>query len=479
MNYIRAASIPFTTQHGVAMICRHVVRLIVLALVGCLHAAAPNPALAQSFEEYKEQRLGNPSEPAPQKPTNISEDLPLDNSSFGSAGKADEPPSTPDIWRPTKDAANKAQDLYESSGSPKHITGPDGSGHGVSLTVGVSESTIGAPCDVGSTRCENGQRMVCRSSLEGKRMAYWWEFSGTCDTAEIGSVIRMDMKPGQRVYREIIDYKMLYEEASESVVLIYAERDGNVVSKGTGSLISSEGLVLTNAHVVDNSTGKIDVYFKPAELQGNSNDLGEPVSAVIVAIDRRIDLALLSLNSSRAFPAPLALSDLSQVGVGEPTIAIGHPTGGAFWSLTTGRVSGSFTNYDGIRGKDVFQTETAMNPGNSGGPLLDGSGQIIGVNSFIRRQNASGLTLAGLNFAIKSTSVQEWIDGLSDGTTDRDVAFEPPRDTVAAVSEVKIESKTASRFVTSEPAGREFGGSDLKAFLAKQKAAFDELDQIK
>jgi serine protease Do len=80
--------------------------------------------------------------------------------------------------------------------------------------------------------------------------------------------------------------------------------------------------------------------------------------------------------------------------------------------LTTGKVSASWEDYRNKKGWDVFQTETSLNPGNSGGPLLDGSGAVIGVNTFIIRKGEQGLTLTGLNFAVKSTTARTWIKGI-------------------------------------------------------------------
>src|SRR5206468_6675576 len=91
------------------------------------------------------------------------------------------------------------------------------------------------------------------------------------------------------------------------------------------------------------------------------------------------------------------------------TAAIGHPEHGAKWSLTTGRIGGEWANFEGVTGKDVYQMETSVNRGNSGGPLLDGNGYMVGINTAIARRSEDGLAITGINFALKSSVVRAWI----------------------------------------------------------------------
>ncbi len=96
-------------------------------------------------------------------------------------------------------------------------------------------------------------------------------------------------------------------------------------------------------------------------------------------------------------------------------LAIGHPESGGLWSLTSGRIGSVIKNQSGIRGKHVFQTETSLNRGNSGGPLLDGNGEMVGVNTNISRRSSDGLAITGINFAVQSNVVRGWLEegGLS------------------------------------------------------------------
>ena len=211
---------------------------------------------------------------------------------------------------------------------------------------------------------------------------------------------------------ESLDYKKLYQATSPGVVLVHGTNKQSG-SQGTGSIIDSSGLVLTNTHVIRHGGEVwpyIYVYTKPSKLTGDlGRDLKAGFPARVVALNASYDLAVLQIIQAPSDLTVLPLSTLEGVGVGEPTIAIGHPGGGAAWSLTTGTIGASFSDMMGRTGWHVFQTETALNPGNSGGPLIDGSGSVIGVNTFIRRKGRDGLALVGLNFAVKSSTARTWL----------------------------------------------------------------------
>ena len=212
---------------------------------------------------------------------------------------------------------------------------------------------------------------------------------------------------------EEIDYKKLYTTVSPAVVLVYGEEAG-AGSVGTGSIIDGSGLVVTNAHVILQHESrrpfeKLFVFLKPDRITGqNDQDLKRGFEAHWLAYEPSLDLALLQLkNPPDALPTlPLAKDE---AGVGEATAAIGHPEQGARWSLTTGRIGGEWTNFEGVKGKDVYQMETSVNRGNSGGPLLDGNGYMVGINTAIARRSEDGLAITGVNFAIKSAVVRRWL----------------------------------------------------------------------
>ncbi|MDA8087774.1 MAG: trypsin-like peptidase domain-containing protein, partial [Nitrospiraceae bacterium] len=209
--------------------------------------------------------------------------------------------------------------------------------------------------------------------------------------------------------------EQVYSREAKSVVLIVARDSSGQGMLGSGSVISSQGLIITNAHVVvDKATRAaypdIRVYFKPREVTGDlSADLVNWQAAKVQDFDSTLDLAVLKVDSLPAGTGKISLEDSSQVRIGEPVIAIGHPENGGLWSLTYGRISGQVDNQQNISGKDVFQTDTNLNPGNSGGPLLDRYGFMVGINSNIARRGEGGLALTGINFAIKASVAKKWL----------------------------------------------------------------------
>jgi S1-C subfamily serine protease len=172
-------------------------------------------------------------------------------------------------------------------------------------------------------------------------------------------------------------------------------------STGSGFVIDKEGLILTNAHVVEAAT-EIEVTF--------SDD--HTVSATTIGTDPDTDLALLRVRGQGDELQPLELGDSSTVQVGDPTVAIGNPFG-LERTLTTGVVSAlqrRLTAPSGFTIDDVIQTDAALNPGNSGGPLLDSGGRVIGVNSQIATDGAGGNV--GIGFAVPINTAKSVIPQL-------------------------------------------------------------------
>ena len=208
----------------------------------------------------------------------------------------------------------------------------------------------------------------------------------------------------------------IYEQASPAVVMVMGYADGGRKgSGGTGSIIQSDGLVLTNAHVViEEQTGKpfarLSVFLKPSRVTGESkSDLSRMVRAKIVAYSQSLDLALLKLDGvTEALPV-VDVSESGRARIGDRVVAIGHPEQGGLWTLTTGVISAEVDNFNGVKGKHVFQTETGLNRGNSGGPLLDGEGRMIGVNTAIARVASDGLPITSISFSLKSSVATQWL----------------------------------------------------------------------
>jgi serine protease Do len=208
----------------------------------------------------------------------------------------------------------------------------------------------------------------------------------------------------------------IYERSSPAVVMIIGYSNSGQWGKGgTGSIIHQDGLVLTNAHVViEEHTGKayprLTIYLKPDRVTGDPKvDLSRGSKARVLAFSPSLDLALLKLDGVPGPLPVLELDDSDKTEIGDRVVAIGHPEQGGLWTLTTGTISAEFENFNATKGKSVFQTETGLNRGNSGGPLLDTDGRIIGVNTAIVRVAPDGQPITSISFSLKSNVAKRWL----------------------------------------------------------------------
>jgi len=212
----------------------------------------------------------------------------------------------------------------------------------------------------------------------------------------------------------------IYDRASPGVVFIQAKsprprrspigpQPRRAVSTGTGFVIDREGRIITNAHVVEDAR-RIRIRFGESSL----------IDAQLVGRDDANDLALLRVDPGDVQLDPLPLGDSSTVDVGDPVVAIGNPLG-LRDTITSGIVSAEhrrITSPSGVTIDDVIQTDAAVNPGNSGGPLLDADGRVIGVTSQIATTGARGFV--GIAFAIPAATVKRVVADLEeDGDIDR------------------------------------------------------------
>jgi serine protease Do len=209
--------------------------------------------------------------------------------------------------------------------------------------------------------------------------------------------------------------QQIYERSAPGVVMVIGVSDKGKGNGGTGSIIRQDGLVLTNAHVViEERTGKpyprVLVFLKPDRVTGNSKtDLSRRLEAQVQAVNPALDLAILKTEGRPEGLPVLELADPRTVRIGDRVAAIGHPEQGGLWTLTTGVVSAEFEDYQNTPGKDVFQTETGLNRGNSGGPLLDAQAHVIGINTAIARLAADGLPITSISFSLKSSVALKWL----------------------------------------------------------------------
>ncbi|MFA5138828.1 MAG: serine protease [Elusimicrobiota bacterium] len=220
---------------------------------------------------------------------------------------------------------------------------------------------------------------------------------------------------GERPLPPAFDPTAVYRRASPSVAFILCSSDDGTGGMGSGTVVDQKGAILTNAHVVvRDSTGQpwesVRVYFKPRRMTGDPNtDLRSPAAMKVKDWDSSIDLALLEPEGRIEPPKPLSLGDPRDVEIGDRVMAIGHPEQGGLWTLTTGVISTLVAELGGVRGKRAFQTDASINRGNSGGPLLDSYGNIIGVNTSMSRTGADGAAITAINFAVRSDVVRHWL----------------------------------------------------------------------
>jgi len=186
-------------------------------------------------------------------------------------------------------------------------------------------------------------------------------------------------------------------------------RQVSSVSTGAGFLIDRAGDMLTNYHVIAGADPNSGVTVQFGD--------GAARRAAVVGEDHNNDLAVLKVNMSGVPAAsPLMLGDSTTVRVGDPTMAIGNPFG-LDRTLTSGIVSAlqrEIQAPDGFAIDNVIQTDAPLNPGNSGGPLLDAAGRVIGINSQILTAGASDGSV-GIGFAVPINTAREILPRLESG----------------------------------------------------------------
>jgi len=163
--------------------------------------------------------------------------------------------------------------------------------------------------------------------------------------------------------------------------------------QGSGVIVSKEGHVITNHHVI---AGQKKIRIT---LHG-----GKSYSATMVGEDPLLDIAVIKIDSAETF-VPLKLGDSSQVEVGQLVFAVGNPFG-LGETVTQGIISAKERSLSDNQ-RDLFQTDAAINPGNSGGPLVNLTGEIIGINVAIYSRDRTNPGFQGVGFSIPSNEVRE------------------------------------------------------------------------
>jgi serine protease Do len=179
-------------------------------------------------------------------------------------------------------------------------------------------------------------------------------------------------------------------------------RSATFAGSGSGFIVSTDGLIVTNNHVVS-GTNSLSVTLSD----------GRQFSAAVIKTDPTDDLAVISIKATDL--TPISLGSSASVQVGQLAVAVGNPEGTFAESVTSGVISGlnrSITVGDSTSNtteslSGLLQTDAAINPGNSGGPLLDGTGVVVGVVT------ASSANAVGLGFAVPVDKVKALLTSLS------------------------------------------------------------------
>ena len=224
--------------------------------------------------------------------------------------------------------------------------------------------------------------------------------------------------PGAAVLSGNVTIPELVSKVIPAVVSIDVKSNGNE-DEGTGMIITSNGEVITNNHVIElysqgGGTGTITV-----------TEYGQtkPLAATLVGYDQSKDVALLKINNASDLPT-ITFGNSGKTVVGDAVVAIGNALGLAAGTptVTQGIISalgrsvtagGEGTQTETLQ--NMMQTDAAINPGNSGGPLIDTSGQVIGMNTAVAGTTSDGTSSQNIGFAIPAASVESLISELEKG----------------------------------------------------------------
>ena len=207
----------------------------------------------------------------------------------------------------------------------------------------------------------------------------------------------IEIQPVPEVTDGGYDTTHIYEMVNPSVVniTVYSSQSIAALGSGTGIVMSEDGYIITNAHVVNGGTN-VNVTFSD---ETNAN-------GVIVGMDTATDLAVVKVDMTGLKPAQFG--DSSALKVGERIVAIGN-AGGLSSTITQGIVSGLDRDLgDGARSLKLIQVDAAINPGNSGGPLINRVGQVVGINS----SKIASVEYEGIGFSIPINEAKPIIESI-------------------------------------------------------------------
>lgn len=249
---------------------------------------------------------------------------------------------------------------------------------------------------------------------------------------------------------------------------------GEVEGMGSGFIIDEDGDILTNYHVIEGAK----------EIKVTLSD-GSEVNASVVNYDSDKDIAMIKLAEGTKVPAVAELGDSEEVYPGAEVIAIGTPLSkNLAYTLTKGVVSGSNRNIDSGNGKtmNLIQTDAAINSGNSGGPLVNTKGQVIGINSMklSSQASSSNASVEGIGFAIPINEVKNQMGTLSKQMVNLGIKIRPIDSSLAQRYNLEqgLYVAEVEEYSPAEKAGMKIGDIIVKCD-GKSVTTYDELKEIK
>ena len=225
--------------------------------------------------------------------------------------------------------------------------------------------------------------------------------------SDVPTIPRADTDPDLRFYcekagEEKLTIQQVYQRVNPATVLVLTDL-GEKASVGTGVILTADGYILTNYHVIENSNSvKVTMY------DGTSYD------ATIVGYDESNDIAVLKIDASDL--TPVVLGDSDTLNVGDSVVAIGNPLGELTFSLTTGVVSALDRPVTLSTGTtmNLIQTDCAINSGNSGGALFNLYGEVIGITNakYSSSGSSSEASIDNIGFAIPIDQVRSIFESI-------------------------------------------------------------------
>ncbi|MGN1004126.1 MAG: S1C family serine protease [Oscillospiraceae bacterium] len=195
-----------------------------------------------------------------------------------------------------------------------------------------------------------------------------------------------------------LSFQEIYEKVIPSIVSIRSYSSSGAY-EGTGVILTADGYIVTNHHIIAGCSSAEVVLYN-----------GTRYEAKLAGSDAESDLAVLKVNASGLIPAEFGNSD--QLRVGDTALAIGNPLGSELFGTLTEGIISAINRYVNVEGYNMslIQTTAALNPGNSGGALLNSAGQVVGITNM--KMMSDYETIEGLGFAIPTTWAKEVVDTL-------------------------------------------------------------------